>query len=396
MRPHGDGVERKLLGTTANGLKQFFPPPPTTLPILPVELTIEILLRLPVRSLLQLSSVCKSWKAIISSAQFAKDHLQRSLMDPTMTHLRLASSDDRDSCKIRFCSIQSLFENPSAPAKVVCFRVECCYPRIVGSCNGLLCLHDVLHHSVRLWNPCTGLESEWLRIEPAKDVRVAYDGFGYDHVHDEYKLLVVAAGSGEIVTQVCTFGTNSWKTIQDFPFPPDDWSGEFVSGTLNWIARVPGATNRWVILSIDLGKETHSQVSLPHVNDENLRKPALRVLRNCLCVCLEDKKPSHWVVWLMKEYGVELSWTKLVMIRHVELGPYIIVGSLEPLYISENDVLLARSPCSKLVLYNSNGGMLNCPVIEHTDGRYFHIYQESLVSPSHYGLRSRFSRLIVD
>ena len=144
------------------------------------------------RSLLEFRSVCKSWKNLISSSQFAKDHLQRSIADPTMTHPRLAYSNRGvKDCKIGFCPIQPLLENPSAPVKVVCFPMG--EPLdMLGSCNGLLCLHTLLHNnSVRLWNPCTGFASEWLKIEPTRKRPVTYCGFGYDHVHDKYKVLVV-------------------------------------------------------------------------------------------------------------------------------------------------------------------------------------------------------------
>ena len=205
------------------------------------------------------------------------------------------------------------------------------------------------------------------------------------------------------MTKVCTFGTNSWTTIQHFPFSSPDPKGKFVSGTLNWTVGVPGATNRWVILSFDLGKESYGQVCLPDMDgDNNLCKPVLEVLRNCLCVCFDHKR-THWDVRLMKEYGVEQSWTKLVMISRLELRPYNGVRSLKPLYISENDLILAKPPYSKLVLYNSNNNQLDYPIIDgSSDGMlhypmsktaalsYIHVYHESLVSPSHCGLRSCF------
>ncbi|MCI40987.1 F-box/kelch-repeat protein, partial [Trifolium medium] len=42
------------------------------LPFLPEELIIQILLRLPVRSLIEFKCVCKSWKTLISDPKFAK------------------------------------------------------------------------------------------------------------------------------------------------------------------------------------------------------------------------------------------------------------------------------------------------------------------------------------
>ena len=104
---------------------------------LPNELIAEILVRPPVRSLLQLKRVRKSWETLISSPQFAKDHLQCSFADSTP---RLAYSNIQlQNCRVGFCAIQTLFKNPSAPTMVVCFQMDAALD-IVGSCNGLLCL----------------------------------------------------------------------------------------------------------------------------------------------------------------------------------------------------------------------------------------------------------------
>ncbi|XP_045822488.1 F-box/kelch-repeat protein At3g23880-like [Trifolium pratense] len=57
---------RNLIGTLTS---------PSSLPTLPFDLIIEILSRLPVKQLLQLRCVCKSWKSLISDPKFAKKHL---------------------------------------------------------------------------------------------------------------------------------------------------------------------------------------------------------------------------------------------------------------------------------------------------------------------------------
>jgi hypothetical protein len=50
---------------------------------LPHELIIQILLRLPVKSLLRFKCVCKLWLTLISDAHFANSHFQI-----TATHTR--------------------------------------------------------------------------------------------------------------------------------------------------------------------------------------------------------------------------------------------------------------------------------------------------------------------
>lgn len=351
-------------------------------PFFPDELIVEILLRVPVRSLLQFRCVSKSWKTLISDSQFAKDHLRTSTADPNMAHHRLVSSTIVDHCKIVSCSVQSLFQNPSNSTKAVSFRMKHKY-HILGSCNGLLCLYDIYQGYIRLWNPSTRLRSKRSPIVVSIDGLITYHGFGYDHVNDKYKVLVVVDDFNETVTKVYTFGANSWTTIQDFPCHPTRGLGKFVSGTINWVARggVNAITDQWVILSLDLGKESYGEMLLPDRDgDSNLYSPVLDVLRNCLCACFDCNK-THWVVWQMKEYGVEQSWTKLTMIPYVELQVSRWIPSLDPLCISENGIVLLKTTFSKLVLFNSTDGSLDYPRIRSKIGLDVHIYHESLVSP---------------
>ncbi|XP_020969415.1 F-box/kelch-repeat protein At3g23880-like isoform X3 [Arachis ipaensis] len=194
-------------------------------PILSDELIEEILLRIPARSLVRLrNSVCRSWRTLISSSQFAKDHLRRSMaVDPALTHPRIAYySETYVYPTIGVFSVRSVMENPPhEPTKVVPYDYEGSFRLIIGSCNGLLCLRDeegqdgfIISHRAMLWNPCTGFTSQPLEIGGLLSIC----GFGYDHVNDKYKLFaLVKKKSGESVSRMFTFGPNStWRTIQDF------------------------------------------------------------------------------------------------------------------------------------------------------------------------------------
>ncbi|QHO32766.1 F-box/kelch-repeat protein [Arachis hypogaea] len=386
-------------------------------PILLDELIAEILLRIPARSLVRLrNSVCSSWRTLISSSQFAKDHLRRSMAaDPALTHPCIAYYSSRYSYPtIGVFSIRSVFENrPHEPTKVVAYEGRR-HRLIIGSCNGLLCLHD--NERAMLWNPCTGFTSQPLEIGGIFYV----SGFGYDHVNDKYKLFLIEEKKSGSVTRIFTFGPNStWRTIQDFPYRLHDPNnkailmntvGHFVSGTgtLNWLL-CSGLTSFVAVLSLDLVKETYSQICLPsRDSDDDLSVfPELATLRGCLAVCYETKK-THWTLWIMKEYGLPHSWTKLAIIPcHPLLLDPPLNSALEPMYMLKNDVLLVNSPNGKFVLCNLNDGSINFPNIDSSgDGmtklrplsrcsgpRIFHIYHESLVSPWHFGLPSCSSEM---
>ncbi|QHN79174.1 hypothetical protein HN51_056328 [Arachis hypogaea] len=360
------------------------------------DLIEEILVRVPASSLVKFKIVCKSWNALISSSKFAKKQLHRSTSDPTRIRPRLAclGSDISRRDKIRFYSVQSFFKNPSASA----FTEDTCFQtddelEIFGSCNGLLCIGLLKGKfrcratrrckSIRLWNPCTGSVSDWLKIVQEGCVH----GFGYDHVHDKYKFLDCYWEHGH---KVHTFGSNSCTTInQDLPFEqPWEWTGKFVNGTLNWAARPQGNLSKWKIISFDLANENFCQMSLPNRNDSDDHFfPVLGVWRDSLSVCFNENK-SRLVLWVMKKYGVQESWTKLVTISSEDKVYTISCARFCPdLAVS----FCPRSPDSissfKLVMLRANSFKLTQWIYYIGPGDR-HVYHESLVSPCHLGLPS--------
>jgi hypothetical protein len=135
-----------------------------------------------------------------------------------------------------------------------------------------------------------------------------------------------------------------------------------------------------VILSFNLEKETYREVLLPQNDADNVNMHRLYVLNNCLCVFSETNK-THWVAWLMKEYGVVNSWTKLMIIPHDKFLPNY-PSLVDPLFVSKNGVVLLLDEWSnQLVLYNMYSGQLDNLSISSMLGLHLHIYHESLISP---------------
>lgn len=365
-------------------VKNEQPLPPTAgdeAPVLPEEVNFDILLRLPVRSLLQLKCVSKSWKTLISNPQFAKSHLLSSTSYPQLFTSAVKIGDR----EILSYPMKPLLENPSTPVEPVTITMRHKY-NILGSCNGLLCLYDSSQSNFRLCNPSIKLKSNGFPIVASFDNKIiTHHGFGYDQVNDKYKLLVVVLNKddfSEKVTRIYTFGENSWTTVSNFPCNPGMWLGKFVNGTLNWIINKDGVnSNQRVILSVDLEKETYGEVLLPQHDGNRFCNPMMYVLSNCLCVCC-DHSETHLAVWIMKEYGVAESWTVLTIIPREKLiwncprQPLV-----EPLFVSKDGVLLLRTMRSKLVLCNLNNAGIDYPRILGILGRDVHVYYESLVSP---------------
>ncbi|XP_057433485.1 F-box/kelch-repeat protein At3g23880-like [Lotus japonicus] len=368
-------------------------PPPSCLQSLPDEVILEIFLRVPVRSVIRLKCVCKSWKILISSPQFAKDHFRMKSFISSVTSMRLASLAYYNHRKlITTCPVQSLLENPLARRETSSFTVENRWVEILGSSNGLLCLADNFC-LFRLINPFTRSASKKspplpLRLNVFKD-EVAQYGFGYDQLNDKYKVLVTYGFPR--VTKLYTFGTqSSWTTIQNFPCDqvPQMWykAGKFVSGTLNWFV-----LERNVIISFDLEKETYGEVLLPlhlesdHPNQHRGHNPNQQIdidaLSNCLCLCYFND--IHYVVWVMKKYGNQQSWTKLVLIPHSNLKMHRLMcidasyrfAYLHPLWISENAIAFKRTTDLQLVIYKNGKMEDDREIMERDTHSDLHIYR---------------------
>ncbi|MED6219154.1 hypothetical protein PIB30_033174 [Stylosanthes scabra] len=385
--------------------------PPNPMEELSEEMIMEIFLRLPVKTLSCMKSVCRSWRTLISNPDFTLNHFRRSsLRDPTLTPPRIAydysiyQPHDDNFCGIGVLSVQSL-------TKVAHFRGQSYY-LIVGSCHGLLCLFDfdgsyALMRAI-LWNPCTGFTFQSPQIRRYAN----FCGFGYDHLSDTYKFCGITRKLGPSgfvnIGRIYTFEPNSsWRIIDDIPIDEDISMADNLKGVYFGSSRE--CTLNWsffhVVYYFDLGKETYGHFALPDRDSEHYIPcvyTTLCVLRECLCVCYGSSHQisQHWILWQMKEYGNPQSWTKLATIPF-NYGNF--ARSLnKPHIISESDVLLLIIyPGIKVVLYNLNDGSLGDfpaidgfpDLIEKSSYVNFYIYYESLASPS--GLQSNSSKMLL-
>ncbi|KAK4259361.1 hypothetical protein QN277_005705 [Acacia crassicarpa] len=102
----------------------------------PREIIIEILRRLPVKSLVRFRAVCKDWRNLLKSPSFIKEHYHHS------THknpLLVFDVYNRNSIYSLLCSLR--YEKETVKAERILEmdslrRVR----RLIGSSNGLLCV----------------------------------------------------------------------------------------------------------------------------------------------------------------------------------------------------------------------------------------------------------------
>ena len=125
--------------------------------------------------------------------------------------------------------------------------------------------------------------------------------------------------------------------------------GVYLSGTLNWLAIYNSlhynfediTVDQFVIVSLNLETETYNQYMLPRGFDEVPQEtPTVGVLGGCLCFsCLYNKTDLNFVLWQMKKFGVEESWTQLFKINcetPIDEGFIVEYFQMVPLLLTED------------------------------------------------------------
>ncbi|KAM7522691.1 hypothetical protein LguiA_012593 [Lonicera macranthoides] len=285
---------------------------------IPEDVVADILSRLPVKSLLRFRCVSNQWRALIGSVDFINLHLNRAKNNTTIIRkgceslysINLDSLDNAVTLNYRQLNLneQSILAT-----------------KIVGSCNGLLCLNNSEKY-IFLWNPAT----RKYRKSPVSRVRLGFQfvafGFGYDDVSDDYKVVRMvqfyeedAKHSFRSEVSIYSMKPDSWRRIGDFPyyFTYERVSGVLASGALHWVVTRNRSSSENLIVAFDLRTEEYRLVPQPQYLDKKFHMN-VDVLGGCLCVlCHVDLLYAE--MWVMENYGVEKSWTKLISVAQAEV-----------------------------------------------------------------------------
>ncbi|GAB2298389.1 hypothetical protein Dimus_032454 [Dionaea muscipula] len=314
------------------------------------EVLVEILARLPVKSLLRFKCVCKTWFFLIGSEYFAGKHLStRSMMfkdynfenllvdyhqshhggDNTMRCLKF-SAMDFDTLSVVHNKFKII---SSSPEYRVSRRLPTC--SFAGSCNGIVCLlvedldgQVTIQQSLLLWNPATG---EVKALQHEKQIRVL--GFGFDPKMNDYKVMLIRYSfMPEAIEHVSVYSSrsDSWKSL-DRPHR----SGFYPIVLLTCTTTSGGRMLNWLrsrfVISFDVSEEAFVKTPMPPgIECKCGRKyQNCRLIQNTFdepctiicfpnpllidnerkCACFDIQKIIH--IWTLNEYGESGSWTKL-------------------------------------------------------------------------------------
>ncbi|GKC68115.1 F-box associated domain containing protein [Tanacetum coccineum] len=149
----------------------------------------------------------------------------------------------------------------------------------------------------------------------------------------------------ENIMHVYSLRTNTWRKVSDSPYnhSQDYCSGVSIKGFLHWIAR-KRSDRIPVVVVYSLADEEFNEVPSPGFdNDVDILS-----VNDCKLAAFGEKLAIldhvEGVVWLMNEYGVKESWTKIV-VHGLSETPLV-----EPMIFYDN---------GKIVVYNHDLKLLN-------------------------------------
>ncbi|KAM5584101.1 F-box protein CPR1 [Rosa sericea] len=305
---------------------------------LPEDLIVKILEMLPIKSLIRFTCVSKRWRfMILSDPNFAKSQFQIASEQQTLTRRALCEAHESDC--------ESLdFEKPMGSRKVRCpFKQPGRRVRILCSCNGLV-FAAPSNSDMYIWNPSTAFFKKLPDPGPHTSEVLWFFGFGYLSAIDDYKLIVSFLFGKKIVkAKVFSSRANSWKTIE-LPYYPIVYQGNLFNEAIHW-----RTYNDDSIVAFDLAKEEFRRISLPtsrnyhHHGADNII--SLGSVGGCLCVIIQKNATDSCIdLWVMRDYGVADSWTKLYNLKVSDQREWI--TDLRLLLATETSIFLEKGSSS--------------------------------------------------
>ncbi|KAH7856608.1 hypothetical protein Vadar_003466 [Vaccinium darrowii] len=381
-----------------------------SIPYLPTHIIIDILSRLPLKTLLDCQLVCKDWLSLISDLHFAKVHLSRSpvsiLIKPTHHHRR----------KIRLIDVglQTLPNTHPLDAQLT-FNPKTHYPiigdRIVNSCNGLILSNDI-SEPVFVSNPIVG---EFVTI-PRSYGDGRFDGatsaLGFCPLTNKYKVIqfFLKSVSFDPITGLKIYGEEAeaeiytlgqapwpgiWRKLGRVPYHLSKHSfNSSMNGVLYWLTSTPDSPG--FIRCFDFGSERFRAVPEPPEfdleNNAGLHHLSLGVLRDRLSIC-DYSSPRHVDIWIMKDINTKESWCKEFVIKNVIVNRQPL-NYCEPIMILKSGEILMLVNRNALVQYYPKLGIFK---ILHIYGIgiksevYATAHIPSFVSPAEVAKGQRFT-----
>ncbi|THF98947.1 hypothetical protein TEA_009119 [Camellia sinensis var. sinensis] len=303
----------------------------------PIQIILEILSRLPIKSLFRCQLVCKEWFSSISDPHFAK-HLSRSPIS------LLIKPIFRESRKLRLFDLQILHKTHPREAHLKLTTEINIHMRYItlpyATYDG--------HYRV----PTVTAFGFILRTNQYKVIR-----FFIERVVESINPITeLKTYRDDPKAMIYTIGDGLWRNLGSVPYYLKNRSfNSFVNGALHWLNFTCDSPD--FIRCFDFDSEEFRVV--PEPPEFGLRKEfsdhiLVGVLRGSLSIC-DFSSPLRMDIWLMKDYGIKESWSKELVIEN-GIGRRGNLDCYEPIMILKSGEILMLVNKDALKMYNPKLG----------------------------------------
>ncbi|CAN0912738.1 F-box protein CPR1 [Linum grandiflorum] len=274
------------------------------------DVVLDILVKLPAKIVLRFKCLSTGIHNLIESPYFVAAHAEHQCINHT-----------------------SIF--------LLTYRDSSRWLKIVGSCNGLVCMNIFKNSysnqsNMVVWNPATSklcVAPPPSNI-PSDDDRVVY-GFGYDSVSNDYKsikIMMRRSIPGLAEAEVLSWGKRRWTMLESECSSAIEEYGVVRSnpvtskGRVNWI----DARGSLMLLTFKLGKEKFEWISPPQEEyDENDRNGNACVWKGKFAVIGPTTRST--CLWLFNDDDQDYSccWSKLFTVQTEFLYEWEWMGKVE-------------------------------------------------------------------
>ncbi|XP_057526258.1 F-box protein At3g07870-like [Amaranthus tricolor] len=365
---------------------------------LPCSILIDILGRLPLRSLIDCRLYSHHMPTTLilqvkgNSLESLKEICFIEQDDHSLTRkMRLLSNSNKPKSDLSYSGL--------LPSN---FRFQ-----LGNGCNGLVCLREIrTREPCLIWNPVLG-QFVILPKPTSTTIDKVVAGFGFCGRTNRYKVLRVFRSTIDPPwkkrAEIYVLGVGTkWREIGDVPFPiPSRIPGFFTNNSLHWILEYSNITNgngdnyddinnetlygignstksySELICGFDFVEENFKTIPSPPIftleQKDKYHWSNLGIIGNCLSISAIDAKVFRpdVQVWVMEEYGVPESWAMRLSIRDPTVDwwdPYRWIQVTN--FVRNGEILLLCAHCYVLAYnlrerrFRSIEG-LDFPVIAH-------------------------------
>ncbi|OMO95704.1 hypothetical protein COLO4_15716 [Corchorus olitorius] len=316
----------------------------------PIDIINNILCQLPAKCLIRYKSVSKEWNALITQdSYFINSHLQQQAANDISLIL---VDRERSNCLYSV----DLYSFDSFDTVASCLKLPTNITEVVGSCNGLiLALAKSETHKDHLLLCNISTQEYKILPNPLPSKISGFYGFGYDSINDDYKILRIQHEQSLYPhapiykTQVYSLRGNTWREVRGknpyricIRVQPRALNSS-INGAVHWLGvnSICPPLYATLIVAFDLGTGNSRKVPLLEgMIGGRMCLRTLGILGGCLCVttCPCDfLSCSELDFWVMEDYMVKESWTKLFTIVQHGKSP------LKPLAYDDELVLIQEN-----------------------------------------------------